>query len=407
MIGYIVACFKHNNTGKGGHYYTALSIFQEIQNHRKAYLVVMGDQRPTAIDFTHQGIYFIRTSRWIKHQDVTKLLHFAQENHIAVLHSFDTYAFLFCRLVGSHSGMRVVSTKCGGPKPILHYYPGICPDTVFSPEDQVYFNTRASMFKVSPPVLIPNRVKALTKHAPSPGLKKLPVPSNPGSIKIIRIARIYRAYEQSIFQAIRLTEALRLRGLSVTLYIVGYIQDKNVYGRVQKAIGSSDFLLTHEDYTTRASRHLEDVDVVVASGRGVMEAGISGKIILCSAKNAVHPYLLDVSSFPFFFPYNFSSRAVKPDISENRNLENLVKLLTDRKETARYRRNMEMINDRFFKISKAIPAYLDLYENCRAERQSLLYQIDLWIHWIISVTKLGLRKFQYTKSRDRATGMTK
>jgi hypothetical protein len=404
MIGYIVACFKHNNTGKGGHYYTALSIFLEIQSHRKSCMVVIGDHKPSAIDFTHPGIYFIRVSRWIKHQDITKLLHFAQKTHITILHSFDTYAFLFCRLVGSSSGIRVVSTKCGGPNPILHYYPGICPDTVFSPEDQAYFSHRASMFKVTPPVLIPNRVREPNKNVLSPEFKKLPIPSNPKSIKITRIARICRAYEQSIFQTIALTEALRSRGLKVTLYIIGYIQDENVYKRVQKAIRPSDFLLTHEEYTRCASRHLEDVDVVVASGRGVMEASVSGKIILCSAKNAVHPYLLDVASFPNFFQYNFSSRAAKPDISENRNLGNLVKLLSDKNEIARYRCNMEKINDRYFKISKAIPAYQELYDNCRADRQSLLYLVDLWIHRIVSVVKLGLRKFQYAKGRDKRNG---
>jgi hypothetical protein len=395
MIGYVVSCFEHNNSGKGGHYYTAFSIFREIQNSRKACLIVVGDLKPAAIDFSLQGIYFLRVSRWIKKQDVTKLLSFTQQHHLSVLHSFDIYAFLFSRLVRSCSGIRVISTKCGGPRPILHYYPGICPDTVFSPEDQAYFNNRAGMFKVTPPVLIPNRVREVTNSLPSHGLKKLPAPSNPGSIKIIRIARIYRAYEQSIFQAVRLTEALRLRGLNVTLYIVGYIQDKNVYGRIQKAIGSSDFLLTHEEYTTRASRHLEEVDIVVASGRGVMEASMSEKITLCSANNAIHPYLLDITSFPNFFQYNFSSRAVKPYISENRNIERIVELLTDRQEAALYRRNMQNINDRFFKISTAIPSYLELYENCPASRQSLLDSMDLWFHWIVSVVKLGLRKFQH------------
>ena len=397
MIGFIVSCFAYNNTGKGGHYYTVHTIFREIQKHRKAVLIVIGDFKPVAIDTSAEGVRFFRVGRTIKHEHIIKLTAYLRELNIQVLHAFDTYAFLFCRLATRFSNIRMVTTKCGGPPPHFHYYPDICPDTVFSAEDQAYFQRRAGRFKVKPPLLIPNRVSEPKDMKPSPDLKELPAPANPDSIKVLRIARIYRAYEKSIFQTIALTEALRANGLAVALYIVGYIQDMNTYKRVKCAMTSSDVLLTDDHYTRHASRHLKAVDIAVSTGRGVMEASIYEKIVMCSVHDSDYPFLLDATNMAHFFHYNFSSRAPKPDISEQRNLENLLKLLKDKKQKEQYHREMKAINDRYFDISTAVPSYLRLYETRRQARPALIEALDLWVHRSVSVAKLGLRKLQYTR----------
>jgi hypothetical protein len=399
MIGFIVSCFQYNNTGKGGHYYTAHTIFREIQKHRKAVLIVIGDLKPAAVDTSAEGIRFLPSGRTIRCGDITKLTDFIKENDIYVLHSFDTYAFLFCRLAAHFSTIRIVTTKCGGPPPIFHYYPGICPDTVFSPEDQIYFQRRARWFKVDSPVLIPNRVSDLNEADSPPDLKNLPAPANPNSIKIMRIARIYRAYEKSIFQTIALAEALRTNGIVVVLYIVGYIQDENIYKRIKQAMTPTDFLLSDDCYTRSASRHLKAVDITVATGRGVMEASISGNIVLCSVNDSIYPYLLDASNATHFFQYNFSSRAPKPDISEQLNLENILNLLMDNRRKEWHHRTMQTIHDRYFKISTAVPTYLELYETRRQAPLPLIDTLDLWVHRTMSVAKLGLRKLQHTRAR--------
>jgi hypothetical protein len=325
------------------------------------------------------------------------------ENRIDVLHTFDTYSFLFSRLAAS-SNIRIVSTKCGGPPPIFYYYPDICPDTVFSPEDQAYFEGRARLFKIAGPVLIPNRVGDLKEAMPSSDLKDLPAPPNPDSVKIIRIARICKAYEKSIFQTIALAESLRANGLDIALYIVGYIQDVTIYKRVQQAMASSDILLTHDSYTRDASRHLHAVDITVATGRGVMEASMSGKIVLCSVNDSAHPYLMDASNVTHFFQYNFSSRAPKPAISERRNLENLMNLLASRELKERYDLNMKTVNDRYFRVATAAPTYLALYDSKRQARPSLIDALDSRIHRLISIAKLGLRKLQHTWGRRMTIG---
>ena len=87
MIGFIVSCFKYNNTGKGGHYYTALSIFREMQNYANAILIVIGDQEPAAIDVSKKDINFIRVSRWVKPKDVRKLLECVREVNIDIFRS--------------------------------------------------------------------------------------------------------------------------------------------------------------------------------------------------------------------------------------------------------------------------------------------------------------------------------
>jgi hypothetical protein len=404
MIGFIVSCFAYNNTGKGGHYYTAQTIFREIQKHRKATLIVIGDLLPTAVDLSIEGIQFLRVGRTIKRGDIRKFIEFIIENDIDVLHSFDTYAFLFCRQAAHFPNLRIVATKCGGPPPLFCYYPDICPDTVFSSEDQTYFERRARFFKIDTPALIPNRVGDLTEKVHGPDLKNLPAPANPDSIKIIRIARICNAYEKSIFQTIALAESLRSNGLDITVYIVGYIQDGTICERVQQALAPPDKLLTDDCYTHSASRHLHAVDIAVATGRGVMEASISDKIVMCSVSDSTHPYLLEASNATHFFKYNFSSRAPRPDISECANLEKLLNLLADRGQKKRHRRSMRAVNDRFFKVSAAGPSYLALYDRKRQARPPLVDALDRRMHRMVSIVKLGLRKLQHTWGRRVTTG---
>lgn len=407
MVALIVSCFQYNNTGMGGHYYTAFSVFQGIQTHVDSVLIVIGDHQPAAIDFSLTGTTFIRVSRRITQRDVKKLNIFLLNNKINVLHSFDTYAFLLSRLAKRLGGVRTILTKCGGPRPIFHYYPGFCPDTVFSPEDQAYFTRRARWFKVQPPVLLPNRVGMLPTTRQATDSQDLPPCVHSNAKKIIRIARICRAYEQSIFQTIALAASLRAKGIRVALYIVGYIQDPAVFNRVKKAMTTSDFLLTDVRYTRNASRHIDGVDLVVASGRGVMEASVLKKIILCSVKDANHPYLLDASTFSHFFQYNFSSRAGKPDIPESRNLKDIVTLLTNETGKELYCRSMRAIHDQYFNISTAIPSYLMLYKEGRVQRESWLSTLDTLIHWLISTIKLGMRKLQHFLVEKRCSWRSK
>jgi len=396
LIGFVVACFRFNNTGRGGHYYSALTVFNEIRKRRRAALIVVGDQRPAAIDTSAPGIHYVHTGRMVCGSDVDLLVDLVSQHGIGVLHAFDAYAFLFSRLAARRMDLRVVATKCGGPTPRFRYYPGLSPDTVFSPEDYEFFRRRAARFRMPPPVLLPNRVAEPVQRSEPQGTVGLPDPVPQGAVRIIRIARICQAYEQSILQTVSLANALRSKGMDVTVYVVGYLEDRRVFERVRNAVHASDYVLTDDRHTLGASRYLQAVDIAVASGRGVMEASISRKIVLCSVTGSALPYLLDAESASHFLHYNFSSRAPKPPISQQSNLDRIAQLIADEAYRAQHLERMEPIVDRYFRISEAVSSYLSLYDAKRVVRHPVFEALDARIHWLVAVLRLGRRKLRQT-----------
>jgi hypothetical protein len=58
---------------------------------------------------------------------------------------------------------------------------------------------------------------------------------------------------------------------------------------------------------------------------------------------------------------------------------------------------MKTVNDRYFKISSAVPDYLALYATQRPARPLVIDVLDRHIHRMVSIVKLGLRKFQHTR----------
>jgi hypothetical protein len=397
LIAFIVSSFKYNNTGLGGHYYTAFSIYNEIAKQMPASLIVIGDLKPPAIDFSKNGVLFLKVSRKLLIKDFKFFYQLTVKLGSNILHAFDPYAFLFARMIGQFTNIKVFATKCGGPKPEMGYYPRICPDIIFSNEDQHYFKKRASLFNVPTPVLLPNRISSCVLTKQEHGIAKLPGIDDAHSIKIIRIARIYKAYEKSIFQTIELSRALRNRGLKVILYIVGYLQDNSVFQRVLKQISKNDYLLTEDAYTQNASRHLQHVDIVVASGRGVMEACYSGKIICCSVCDSDLPFILDADNFDDFFYHNFSSRTSKPNIDSQENIGRITELINQKEKLERYRHRMEILQKKYFDIATVIPTYLELYTMDRFKKNSFINLIDLAFHLLISIAKLTIREIQLEK----------
>lgn len=395
MIAYMVACFKYNNTGMGGHYYTAFSIFSEMKKHERAVLIVLGDLKPAAIDFSAADVYYIPVSRWLRRSDFHNLYEFIMEKEAIVLHSFDTYSFLFARIIGQFANVRVVSTKCGGPRPLFHYFPRVCPDTVFSPEEIDYFKRRVHFFKLPPPVLLPNRVVGMPGKPAKPECAELPYVKNSDSIKIIRIARMCHAYEASIINSFALAKLLRKRGFDVVLYIVGFIQDYSVLTRIKRIQTVSDYILTDDCYTRNASRHIGGVDIVVATGRGVMEACLSEKIICCPVKGSNVPYLMDAKNFYHFFYYNFSPRAGKLKKRDDGNIDEISNLLKNKKKFWKYCQDMKSIHRKYFDISYVVSDYIKIYNEERFKKKSLVNIIDLFIHLLMSISKLGIRKIQH------------
>ncbi len=366
-----------------------MTVFKGISNVTQCEMIVIGDSAPGAVDFSLKGIHYLKVGRTVSKKDTAQIKKFIESRNVTTVHCIHDYAVCYLRDVCRIYKIPLVTTKCGGPRPGFHYYPRISPEIVFSPADKSYFENRALFFRRPVPRLIPNRVLEEPGKFDSRGLAELPVSSEDHSLKILRVARICEAYKESFMQTLALAKALRLLGIAVSVYLVGILQDRNVYGRIEKQLTENDHLLTDDTYTRTGARHIGKVDVVVGTGRSVMEACAQRKIVLCTVSDCTYPVLLTKDNFQYFYAENFSPRVKKlPEWNGEKPVECLAELINNTNAMAHYPEQMRNIYDQYFNFASVTGEYLDIYTGAESDFGSLLMRIDSILHKNITRIKL-------------------
>src|SRR5690606_36599822 len=144
------------------------------------------------------------------------------------------------------------------------------------------------------------------------------------------ICRIGNSYKKSIKDSIRLIDVLSKHHLNAKLYVIGKVQDDNVYHELLKisARKAVEFII-EDQYTAEASKLVYLADAVIATGRGIMEASSLYLPILTPAINSDIPVLINAVNFDVFFKTNFSERNVMPEQGGLNNLESIKELILD------------------------------------------------------------------------------
>jgi hypothetical protein len=297
MITFMISCFRHKNSGTGGHYYSIQDIAAAID--LKSEIVVVGDFVPKALA-KHPHIRFV-PSRWGDFRPLSEPLPYRPR----LIHAFDNPSAVIGGALAAQLKIPLVVTKAGGPR--LGFTKSLFRNMiVFHEADYVDLNKRILGPKKLR--LIPNRVP--TPSAVIPDLAAPFAETENHGLRVMAISRLASTYEGKINQAVNLYREIRNCGQAASLVIIGAIQCFQTYERLM-ALTKGDpniRVLTSVEITTNASRYLHFADVVIGTGRGFIEGLALGKFMFFPVHNSHLPCFATPQNYQEAFAENFSPR---------------------------------------------------------------------------------------------------
>lgn len=372
-ILYTISC---PNTKPGGHYYSLQTVADEMAMQHNVYIVSIGPvASPVFKDSDHYHPIITET---LGVGIVISLTRLIKKYRINVIHSFDKRSHLFTRLASILTRTPAVHTKCGGASP-KRYYPKTESMVVFSLENYRYFK-RSKRHKGGKIHFIPNRACRILQNEDL--IARMHANMRPGATKLLRIGRFSSTYRKTMMAAINLVKMLRQRTIDVQMIFIGTVQDDTIYSEIKRLAPEDTVFITDQQYTTHAAQLIDSSDIVIATGRGVMEAALEGKPVLCPASDRDIPILIQARNVRRFAYYNFSERTRLPEGRNARDFEDICALLQCSDSMTQNQRFVKHYAETNFDISNARLKYHQVYAESPICKLSL---IDIVLHYAQSI----------------------
>ncbi len=340
--------------GMGGHLRSLLQIYDKICEYHNVYILIFG-QIESTIFKDYNKYYFINTKKKNFFHIKKEIDNILIKKDIELIHSFDDFSYIICQLGVKK---KYILTRCGGSNP--KKFPHARFITCFSLENYNYLKKR---FKKSNISLIPNRVNNFYSNTKLINkLENVIHKNGTKDIILLRISRIDDYYLKSIEQSINLHISFQkyAKKKISKLIILGEIYNQEIYNTIKKRINkiSNIFLITDKKFTEDAKKIIGVSDIVIGTGRGLMEASSKGKILFAPVNNSKLPELITENNFKLFFYYNFSERTLLPNKSID--VKSVIKyVLNNSKKISEF--SFHIFNKYFF-IDEGIKHYLKIYE---------------------------------------------
>jgi glycosyltransferase involved in cell wall biosynthesis len=311
-VGFLIATQGH---GRGGHFWDLKTIVEALRERVECVVINIGPCNSPVVDSIPVKIYNIRFAGLNIPGAVRQVVDIIKGEQIDVLDVFDMRIFCIADIASWISKKGLVITKCGGPNP-GKLYPTVDYMVVFSKENMDYFLDNPE-FANTQIRFLPNRVAKITSDRVR--IEKLRERLNPGRTTFLIIARFCRHYMRNMMQGADLIRLLNAEGRHAQLMIIGTPEDPDVVKEIASYSDDSVVIVNDEEFTLNASKLIDIADMVIAAGRGFMEAASCGKPLLTSVANSPFPLLITKDVFPDVFATNFSprNRIDSLDVEEN------------------------------------------------------------------------------------------
>lgn len=350
--------------GRGGHFYDVRVTAEALMQVASCAICEIGFARSPVLQQSTAPVHFVDLSQGV-FRAWRELREVVRRSRPTVLHAFDLRAYAFARVASVVGRIPIVLTKCGGPNP-SGWFPAASSLIVYSAENRDYFQSKwqASRHRV---YLIPNRASRVrTSREREEELRRAALLS-PARATFVRISRFVEPYRESIVQSIALVDRLNRDGLPAQLVVIGVPEDGAVFRSVAEHQGDHVRLITDERFTVNASELLGVADVVVGTGRGVMEAASLGIPVLVPGGGRRYPIPLTPENFESLFRDNFSPRCSDPSLGDEAAYRIVRGWLTDRRRMEEASRFVRSVYERHFDIAAALPAIMQVYEAAQVE----------------------------------------
>jgi hypothetical protein len=296
--------------GRGGHYLSMAEVVQSGIFEAPA-VIDMGFAPTPPLENLRSE--YIEYKFWNAPPSWKRLREAVIRGGVETLFCYDIHAYNIASIALAHAPVRLVWVKCGGPT-LTRYFPRPQSLIVFSEEDSRYFEQHLNeVIRAT----IPNRVSEKRLLAKQIGLANEAeawLASKPESEKIVCIARISHAYAKKIERAFDYLATCKRVGREATLTIIGYIEHEEVMERLRSRREPDVQVLTDEFHTTDSGRFLSVFDTAITTGRGTIEAVLTGLEVLVPYDKARKLALLSPETFPGLAGTNFSGRASPDDV---------------------------------------------------------------------------------------------
>jgi glycosyltransferase involved in cell wall biosynthesis len=354
--------------GRGGHFHSLNHISRKIGERHDVKIISFGPGRSDIIKanpyflyhINFNGLNFFPLKRIIQNENKS----FKPD----IYHCFDVESYNIIRLIISARKNKIVINKCGGPN--QRYFPHVNNIILFSKENEEWFKTK-NRFKHSNIQLVPNRVKSLNLDPEFYPIEKIPT-----EFVFMRICRIGHTYKKSIKDTTNLISKLLARGLmNIKLYIIGVVEDISYFAElVNSELVEKNIVvfLTESQFTNEASKMLYLADVVVGSGRGLMEAASLRKPVLAIDKYGEIPVLLDEIYFKDAFNTNFSERNYFGELNQEENLDRIIRLVQDKNYYSEISAFAFSCFENYFSVERVSDAYPTIYKKSKKGERKIL-----------------------------------
>jgi len=345
----------------GGHFYTLLTLVEKMSKFIDFKILNVGLIYPLVLKNNSLPSDFIPISKGTYYNDLSKLRLSIKEFDPNVIHAFDLNSLRAARSI-NYKKVPIVFNKCGGvngPKVVADAAAYIC----FSEENLIHIKKYKS--NNSPLYLIPNRATKIISD--NDRINQLKSDYSLDSKKVLlRISRFSEMHELSILQAVNLFKLIHEGDKDSCLFLIGIVQSEDVLARITAAAdGFPVHIITDEYFCKDASGLIDVADIVIATGRGVMEAASLGKIIFCPVEGESLPAPLNAENFQIMSKFNFSgrTRGITVEIADIvRQIHN------ESDELSAF--STKMFTEQF-DIEAVIPKYLDIYETAKYDRPTM------------------------------------
>jgi hypothetical protein len=388
-IIYIISTIASQNNGNGGHYYSLLSTATAIKQIHEVKVINIGTQKSFALLNSNLDIINITDSKLSNYKLLKDLYKTIKNDQADVIHAFDSLGYFYARIINIALKLPLILTKCGGSNP-KYYYP-YCKNFINYSIENVEFFKAKNKFKTANHYLIPNRTSPFENDETR--IKKLKDKYNLENYDsvFLRIARIGYAYKNSILQLLNLVHECTKYNIKCCVLLIGTVEDNSILEEIKK-YNTETLFIENDTYFTRNSKELIEIaDVVLGTGRSFMEAALKQKIMLAPIIDQKFPILVKPENFNELFKTNFSERGRFSNFNDQKNLSDLIDLLSNKSKRDAFINETNNLYDYNFNIQEKLSVYDSIYKELKFNRS--INFIDSFQNYLFV-----LKKFFQSKS---------